>query len=166
MYVWENRRILGVKSDKIYEWDGTSSLWWEINSEIQQSQETQYYLHTTWTKFGGTSKSVIHFCESSKWLWCFICFEKRKTRRSLVDSLRNSPQGDRKPIHVILFSFPYEDFLIWFEFEYFKCERNQGHPKCKKHVWGPNYEYHYKRCPFGCSTPEGKRIVLTLSSIF
>ena len=50
--------------------------------------------------------------------------------------------------------------------ECFKCFENQDDPRFKKFIWGANVGYHYKNCPFGCSTEDGKIQILYLSYFF
>ena len=40
--------------------------------------------------------------------------------------------------------------------ECLKCYENRDDPRFKKFIWGANVSYHYKNCPFGCSTTDGK----------
>ena len=40
--------------------------------------------------------------------------------------------------------------------ECLKCFENQGDPRFKRFIWGPHFKYHYKTCPFGCSSENGK----------
>ena len=93
--VWECCWILGVASYKILEGNETSSIWRKGHSQTPETQTTEYDSNTTSSNCGRSSHSIIYFQNFLSYV-----FEIKKSRRSLVDGLRNSPRKTVKKIHV------------------------------------------------------------------